>query len=52
MLVTIDAKILHHSFISTIDKNFKPVFYISSANENLETCIQVSFEKLKELKQF
>ena len=50
MLVVINAKILHHSLISTICENFKSVFYLHSAKENVESCIQVSFEQLKELK--
>ena len=41
MLVIIYAKILHHSFILTIHGNFESVFYLSSAQENLETYIQV-----------
>ena len=53
MLVVIYAKILDHSFISTIYENYKPVsFYLSGVNENLETCVQVWFEQLKYLKQF
>ena len=45
MLVVIYAKILHHSFIRTIYKNFKSVFfYLSRTHDNLETCIQVWFE--------
>ena len=44
MLVVIYAKILHHSFNSTICDNFKSGFYLSSGNENLETCIKVWFE--------
>ena len=28
------------------------VFYLSGANKNLETCIKIWFEQLKELKQF
>ena len=51
MLVVINAKILHHSFTSTICENFKSVFfYLYSAKENVESRIQVSFEQLKELK--
>ena len=52
------SKILHHSFISTICENFKYFFFffffwlLSSGDENLETCVQVWFEQLKELKQF
>ena len=41
MLVATYAKIIHHSSIPTIYENFKSVFYLSSAHENLETCIQV-----------
>ena len=37
MLVVIYAKILHHSFISTIYENFKSNVFLSSANENLRT---------------
>ena len=50
MLVVMYAKILHHSFIRTIYEN--QFCYLSSANKILETCIQVWFEQLKELKQF
>ena len=53
ILVVIYAKIVHPSFISTIYDNFKSVsFYLSGPNENLETCIPVWYEQLKELKQF
>ena len=42
MLVVIYAKILHNRFIPTIYENFKSVFfYLFSANENSEACIQV-----------
>ena len=33
-------------------KTSNQLFYLSGANGNLETCIQISFEQLKELKQF
>ena len=33
-------------------KTLNQFFYLSSANKNLETCIQVWFGHLKELKQF
>ena len=46
MLVVIYAKILHHSFIRTINENFN----LSRANENLETCTQIWFDQLKKLK--
>ena len=52
MLVVIFAEILHHRFIRTIYNNFKSGFCLSSANENFETCIQVWFVQLEELKQF
>ena len=29
MLVLIDARILHHSFVPTIYENFKPVFLLT-----------------------
>ena len=51
MLVVIYAKILHYSLIPTIYEKFKSVV-LSSPNKSLETCMQVSFAKLKELKQF
>ena len=47
MLLEIYAKMLHHSFIPTIYRNFKSLFYLPSVNENLETCIQVWSEQLK-----
>ena len=43
---------LPHSFFSTICENFKSVFYWSSGNKNLETCMQVWFEQFKELTNF
>ena len=43
---------LHYSFIPTIYETLNQFFYLSSENENLETCVQVWFEKLKESKQF
>ena len=48
ILVVIYAKILHHNFIPTIYENFKSFFYLSNANENLETCALVWFEQLNE----
>ena len=33
-------------------KKLNKHFYLSGENQNLETCIPVSFEQLKELKQF
>ena len=33
-------------------KTLNQFFYLSNANENLDTCIQVWFEQLKELQQF
>ena len=33
-------------------KTSNQLFYLSTANENLETCMQVWFEQFKELKQF
>ena len=33
-------------------KTSSQLFYLSTANENLETCMQVWFEQFKELKQF
>ena len=33
-------------------KTLNHFFYLSSANENLETCIQIWSEQLKKLKQF
>ena len=38
-------------FHPTIYENFKAVFYLSGANENLESCVQVRFEQLKYSKQ-
>ena len=43
MLLAIYAKILHYSFVPTIYENFKS-FYLSSTQENFETCIQAWFE--------
>ena len=52
MLVVTYAEILHNSFIPKTYEKFKSVsFYLSSKNENLETCIPVWFEQLRELKQ-
>ena len=53
MLVVIYVKLLNYSFIPTIYKNFKSVFFTYLVKmKNLETCIQVGFEQLKESKQF
>ena len=52
MLVVIHAKILHRSFIRQFAKTLNQFLYLSSANENLENCIQVWFEQLKKLRQF
>ena len=53
MLVVIYAKLLHRRFIQTIYKNCKSVFLTHvRENKNFETYICVSFEQLKELKQF
>ena len=41
MLVVIYAKILHRSFIRQFAKTLNQFLYLSSANENLENCIQV-----------
>ena len=49
-LVVIYAKILHHSFIPIISKNFISACYIFRVNENLETSISILFVQLKELK--
>ena len=40
--------VLFRQFTKTINQSF----YLSSASENLKTCIRVWYEKLKELKQF
>ena len=49
MLVAIYAKIVP---LRQLSKTLYWFFYLSSANENLETGIQVWFEQLKKLKQF
>ena len=36
-----------HSFILTIEQNFKSSFHLPRVNENLETCTTVLFGQLK-----
>ena len=55
MLVVSYAKVLHHIFIRTIYKNFKSFFFfffLSRTDGNFETCVAVSFEQFKTLRQF
>ena len=41
MLVVMNAKTLHHSFIPTFTKTLNQFFYLSSTNRNLETRIPI-----------
>ena len=55
MLVVSYSKALRHTFIPTIYEKFLYYIlylaYIGRTNENLETCMPVWFEQIKELKQ-
>ena len=55
MLVVSYSKVLRHTFIPTIYEKFLYYIlylaYIGRTNENLETCMPVWFEQIKELKQ-
>ena len=52
MLVVIYSKYYMTVLSRQFAKTWNQIFYLSRANENLETCMLVRFEHLKELKQF
>ena len=52
MLVAIYAKMFITFLFQQFTKTLNRIFYLKRTNENLETCLPVWFEQLKELKHF